>query len=115
MTTATINVARLNAAIARGLPDFQAKLDAKKEKELHPEAAKALAVGFAGIPGTGFIDDAQANFCTAWPKVRTAINGMLRVASWVPGVKQYVPLIKSVLSAINDEIFPAICQQANKT
>ena len=110
--TVTIDVGRLNAAIARGLPEFQAKVAAKPEKNLHPEVVKAITVGFAGIPGTGVIDTAQANFCTAWPKARMAINGLLRVAGWVPGVKNYVPLIKSVIGAINDEIFPAICQGA---
>ncbi len=111
MTTATINIARLDAAVASAFPAFEQAAAAKVKLDVHPEVKNAMTkVGFAGIPGTQGIDAGLLTFCKAWTKVRPLFNAGLKMAAWVPGMSQYVGLAKAFLTALDTEIIPVVCK-----
>ena len=112
MPTISLDFARINEKFQQGVPEFKAKLDAKKAKELHPEVANALnkaAAGFMGIPGTEGFDSKVVTVCAAWPKIRGMLNFGLKIAAWYPGYKNEIAWAKSFLAMLDTEFVPQVC------
>lgn len=117
MTTISLDFARINEKFQQGVPEFKAKLDAKKDKVLHPEVINALnkvAPGFLGIPGTESFDAKVMTICAAWPKIRNVFNFGLKIAAWYPGYKNEIAWAKSFLAMLDTEFVPQVCAAEQK-
>lgn len=96
-----IDMKKLDAIIAKAQPEYEKKLVAKKPN------ASMMAAGFVS-PTAVTLDGTLMTFCGAWPKVRALLNVGLKFAGWFIPASQ-VALAKAFLTAISEEIMPAIC------
>jgi prophage DNA circulation protein len=93
-----IDVDALNKAVADGVAK-----NARTMKTAHDDAA----VEAGAAKSASVIEDVEKTFCGAWPKVNSFLDKILDNFGWL--APKQAALARSVVSAINKVVVPAIC------
>lgn len=92
-----------NRAYAEALPGHEDAVAARSEEKLGQMGVSTLA----GLPS---IADIERTFCGSWPKVKGFLNFAIGLASWAPGMGAVAASARAVVTAIDKELVPNICE-----